>query len=446
MEKNKILIVEDDELMQEMLCTVLEKNGYDLTLTKDGEEGWNTFREKDFDLVLLDYKLPKTEGFSLLHKIKELSPEVIVIVMTSFSSVECAVKAIKMGAYDYISKPFHTEKLLIQVQRSLELQKLIQENMLLRKELKQRYTTGNMIGKSKTMLRVFDLIETISPEKCAILIEGESGTGKEMVAEMIHHLSTAKDKPFVKVSCATLTETLLESELFGHEKGAFTGALKTRKGRFELAQNGTIFLDDIDDLTLTGQTKLLRILQEKEYERVGGTETIQTNVRVIAASKTDLSQAVQKGMFREDLFYRLNVVPIILPPLRDRKDDVPLLLQYFLNKFNLQMKKKIVITPEALQLLLQYDFPGNVRELENLTERLVAVSHKDKIHTYNLPKHLQKPKQQNLGKLKESVKKAERESIIQTLKATNWKKKEAATILGITPKTLWEKINKYNIS
>ncbi len=446
MENSKILIVEDDELMQEMLCNVLERNGYDVILTKDGEEGWKLFQEKYFDLVLLDYKLPKMNGVELLQKIKESSSEVIAIMMTSFGSIERAVEAIKIGAYDYISKPFHTEKLLIKIKRSLELKKLKQENIFLRKELKQRYSTGNMIGNSKIMLRVFDLIETISPEKSTVLIEGESGTGKEMVAEMIHHLSTGKDKPFIKVSCAVFTETLLESELFGHEKGAFTGALKTKKGRFELARNGTIFLDDIDDLNLSGQTKLLRVLQEKEFERVGGTETIKTNVRVIAATKTNLLQAVKLGKFREDLYYRLNVVPIILPPLRKRKDDIPLLIQHFLNKFNLQMKKNIEITSEAIQLLLEYDFPGNIRELENLIERLVAMSQKDKIHTYDLPEQLQKSKEQNLGILKDIVHKIERESIIETLKATNWKKKETAKILGITTKTLWEKIKKYNIS
>jgi len=332
MDRQKILLVEDDELMQEMLCNFFKKKGYEVILAGDGEEGWEEFKKNDCNLVLLDYKLPKMNGIRLLQKIKELTPEMIVIIMTAYGTIERAVNAMKMGAFDYITKPFHTEELIILVQRSLELQQLKQENVLLRKELKQRYSLGNIIGKSKTMQRVFELIETISREKATVLIRGESGTGKEMVAETIHHLSLRKDKPLIKVSCGTLSETLLESEMFGHEKGAFTGALKMKKGRFELAQNGTIFLDDIDDLCLKVQMKLLRILQEKEFERVGGTKTIKLDVRVIAATKIDLGQAVRQGEFREDLYYRLNVVPIVLPPLRERKDDIPHLLKYYLNR------------------------------------------------------------------------------------------------------------------
>ncbi len=445
MEKHKILIVEDDDLMQGMLKDSLNNSGYEVTLASDGLEGLRKFQKSDYDLVLLDIKLPKMNGIKLLQKIKEISPETIVIIMTAFGTVETAVQAMKIGAYDYITKPFLSDELILIMQKGLELQKLKRENILLRKELKHEFSLGNIIGKSKVMQEVYQLIEIIAPSRCTVLIQGESGTGKELVAEAIHHLSAQKDKPLIKVSCGALPETLLESELFGHERGAFTNACKLKKGRFELAHQSTIFLDDVDDMSSVVQMRLLRVLQEREFERVGGTETIKVNLRIIAASKADLFTLVKEGKFREDLYYRLNVVPIILPPLHARKRDIPLLVNHFLNNYNIQLNKNVEISTEALQRMMNYNWPGNIRELENLIERLVTISVKDKIINQDLPEYLRIKKKWSSNKIKIVVQEVEKEHIIKILEQTNWKKNETAEILGITTKSLWEKMKKYNI-
>ena len=445
MEKHKILIVEDDDLMQGMLKDSLNNSGYEVTLASDGLEGLRKFQKSDYDLVLLDIKLPKMNGIKLLQKIKEISPETIVIIMTAFGTVETAVQAMKIGAYDYITKPFLSDELILIMQKGLELQKLKRENILLRKELKHEFSLGNIIGKSKVMQEVYQLIEIIAPSRCTVLIQGESGTGKELVAEAIHHLSAQKDKPLIKVSCGALPETLLESELFGHERGAFTNAFKLKKGRFELAHQSTIFLDDVDDMSSVVQMRLLRVLQEREFERVGGTETIKVNLRIIAASKADLFTLVKEGKFREDLYYRLNVVPIILPPLHARKRDIPLLVNHFLNNYNIQLNKNVEISTEALQRMMNYNWPGNIRELENLIERLVTISVKDKIINQDLPEYLRIKKKWSSNKIKIVVQEVEKEHIIKILEQTNWKKNETAEILGITTKSLWEKMKKYNI-
>lgn len=445
MEKHKILIVEDDDLMQGMLKDSLNNSGYEVTLASDGLEGLRNFQKSDYDLVLLDIKLPKMHGIKLLQKIKEISQETIVIIMTAFGTVETAVKAMKIGAYDYITKPFLSDELILIMQKGFELQKLKRENILLRKELKHEFSLGNIIGKSKVMQEVYQLIEIIAPSRCTVLIQGESGTGKELVAEAIHHLSVQKDKPLIKVSCGALPVTLLESELFGHERGAFTNAFKLKKGRFELAHQSTIFLDDVDDMNPVVQMRLLRVLQKREFERVGGTETIKVNVRIIAASKANLFTLVQKGIFREDLYYRLNVVPIILPPLHARKGDISLLVNHFLNNYNIQLNKNVEISTEALQRMLYYNWPGNIRELENLIERLVTTSVKDKITAKDLPEYLRIKKKWSSNKIKMVVQEVEKEHILKILEQTNWKKKETAEILGITPKSLWEKMKKYNI-
>lgn len=445
MEKHKILIVEDDDLMQGMLKDSLNNSGYEVTLASDGMEGLSNFQKSDYDLVLLDIKLPKMNGIKLLQKIKEISQETIVIIMTAFGTVETAVKAMKIGAYDYITKPFLSDELILIMQKGLELQKLKRENILLRKELKHEFSLVNIIGKSKVMQEVYQLIEIIAPSRCTVLIQGESGTGKELVAEAIHHLSAQKDKPLIKVSCGALPETLLESELFGHERGAFTNAFKLKKGRFELAHQSTIFLDDVDDMSSVVQMRLLRVLQEREFERVGGTETIKVNLRIIAASKADLFTLVNEGKFREDLYYRLNVVPIILPPLHARKGDIPLLVNHFLNNHNIQLNKNVEISTEALQRMLYYNWPGNIRELENLIERLVTISVKDKITAQDLPEYLRIKKKWSSNKIKMVVQEVEKEHILKILEQTNWKKNETAEILGITTKSLWEKMKKYNI-
>jgi DNA-binding NtrC family response regulator len=445
MEIYRILIVEDDDLMQRMLQDSLTQSGYDLTIASDGMEGLTKFRDSYYDLVLLDIKLPKMDGIKLLQKIKEISPDEIVIIMTAFGSVETAVQAMKMGAYDYITKPFLSNELVLIIQNGLELQKLKKENILLRNELKHKFSLGNIIGKSKEMQEIYQLIETIASSSSTVLIQGESGTGKEIVAEAIHHLSLRKDRPLIKVSCGALPESLLESELFGHEKGSFTNAIKMKKGRFELAHQSTIFLDDVDDMSPMVQMRLLRILQSRELVRVGGTETIKVDLRVIAASKVNLLILVKEGKFREDLYYRLNVVPIILPPLKARICDLPLLVNHFLKKFNKSLNKNVVVATEVLQRMVIYNWPGNIRELENLIERLVTMSTTDNISIGDLPDYLNIKKTYSSNKIKTVVQEVEKEHILKILEQTNWTKKETAEILGITTKSLWEKIKKYNI-
>jgi DNA-binding NtrC family response regulator len=446
MNKFKILIVEDDVLMQRMLKDSLSESGFSVSIASDGRAGLTKFQQTYFDLVLLDIKLPKMNGIDVLKRIKDISDDVIVIMMTAFGAVENAVEAMKAGAYDYITKPFLPEELVLIMQKGLELQQLKCENILLRKELKQRFSLGNLIGKSKAMQDIYLLIEIIAPGKSTVLIQGESGTGKELVAEAIHHLSEQKDRPLIKVSCGALPETLLESELFGHEKGSFTNAVRMKKGRFELANSSTIFLDDVDDMSPLVQMRLLRVLQEREFERVGGTETIKVDLRIITASKVDLLNLVNEGKFRKDLYYRLNVVPIIIPPLNERKADIPYLVNHFLKNMNNQMKKNAEISLEVTQTMMNYNWPGNIRELENLVERLVTLSVSGKINVSDLPEYLRKEKKKSSpDNLKLKIQEVEIEHIRKILEQTSWKKNKTAEILGISTKYLWEKMKRYNI-
>ena len=445
MKPYRILIVEDDDLMQNVLRDALRHDSFQLTFTSDGQEGWTEFQKNIFDLVLLDMKLPKIGGITLLKKMKQTLPEIIIIMMTAFGTVESAVEAMKNGAYDYITKPFLSEELSHLVEKALEFQDLKNENILLKQELDQRYSLGNIVGKSKAIREIYKLIETVAPTSSTVLIQGESGTGKELVAEALHHLSPRKNRPLIKVSCASLHETLLESELFGHEKGAFTDAFRKKVGRFELAHKGSLFLDDIDDMSPVTQVKLLRVLQERTFERVGGTERLDVDVRVIAASKVNLKDAVLNRTFREDLFYRLNVVPISLPPLRERKEDIPMLVRHFQDKISKRMNKKISIETGVIKQLVAYDWPGNIRELENTVERLIALSVTDVIKKEDLTPELTDQPAWKPTELKNIVKQAEKGHIRKVLSLTNGKKKEAAAILGITPKTLWEKIKLYKI-
>ncbi len=446
MQNFDVLIIEDDDLMQSMLVDNFKSEGYNISVADNGLDGFKMFQKSNFDLIILDLKLPKIDGMTVLKKIKDESEEIPIILMTAYGTVETAVEAMKLGAFDYITKPFLADELGRIIKKALELRDLKRENKLLKEQLNKRFSLNNIIGKSKVMQEVYNSIENIADLKSTVLIEGESGTGKELIAETIHHLSSRKNKPLIKVSCAGLTETLLESELFGYEKGAFTGALKKREGRFELADNGTLFLDDIDDVNLEVQVKLLRVLQEKEFERVGGTETIKINVRFLAATKKNLKEAVEKGEFREDLYYRLNVIPINIPPLRERKDDIPLLLNHFLEKYNVEMKKNVLIPPEVLQLLISYNWPGNIRELENLIERIVAISSENIVRTNLLPSYIkEKKKKWKVAALKQAAREAEKEHILKTLELTNFNKTEAASVLEITTKTLWQKIKEYEI-
>ena len=370
-----ILLVDDKSSMRKVLKQTLESDQIVILEAEDGEKALETIKSKHVDLVITDIKMPKLDGMTLLKMIKESDNEIVVIIMTAYGTIETAVEAMKLGAYDYITKPFSTEQVKLTVEKAIERQKLLYENKYLREKLNDQYNYKRIVGNSAPMQPVYELIEKVAPTDTAVLIRGDSGTGKELVAHAIHFNSRRKEKPFIKVNCAVLADSLLESELFGHEKGSFTGAAGKRIGRFELANGGSIFLDEIGDISPATQVKLLRVLQEKEFERVGGSESIKADVRVIAATNKNLEEAIKKGTFREDLFFRLNVVPIFVPPLRERKEDVERLASHFLTRYSLEANKKInKIEKKALELMSRYNWPGNVRELENAIQRAVVLA------------------------------------------------------------------------
>lgn len=450
MRKKKILIAEDEEIMRITLKDGLSKEGYHVIAAADGRKGLEQFRQYDFDVVIADLRMPKLDGIQLLKEVKRLSPETAVIVITAYGTIETAVQAMKLGAYDYLTKPLLMEELLMMVEKIFQFQRLQRENLLLHQALEERYQLDHLVGKNKQMREIYRLIETVAQGNSTVLIYGETGTGKELVAQAIHHNSPRKDGPFIKVCCAALPETLLESELFGYEKGAFTGALHGKEGRFEWADGGTLLLDDVDDMKPEIQVKLLRVLEQGEFERIGGTNTISVDVRVIAVSKKNLEQAVT---FREDLYYRLNVVPIYLPPLRERKDDIPLLTHHFVKEYADRAGKRISgVSSEAVALMMEYDWPGNVRELENTIERAIALTDKEEILPEDLPaairgegKEIRTFETGRLRPVKDILKEAEREHIRKVLAATQGRKDKAAKILGISRKTLWEKLKVYEI-
>lgn len=384
--KKKILIVEDDEYVLESIKLLLSKEGYDVATATDGPAAIELFKKRQYDLVITDIKMPQMDGMELLQRLKNESPDISVIMMTAFGSIKNAVEAMKMGACDYITKPISSEEIKLVIQKVFEKQDLITEVRTLRKELEGRHKLDNIIGKNQKMQEIYDLILNVSSTDATVLIMGETGTGKELVARSIHFNGNRKNKPFVAINCSAMSEALLESELFGHERGAFTGAVNQKLGKFELADSGTIFFDEIGDLSPSIQTKLLRVLQEKEFERVGGTQTIKVDVRIIAATNKDLNIATKQGTFREDLFYRINVIPIILPPLRERKEDIPLLSAHFLEKYRTILKKDVrAISQETMNAMISYDWPGNVRELANSIERAVIMARNNIITDINLP-------------------------------------------------------------
>lgn len=385
--KKKILIVEDNEYVLGSIKALLSKEGYDVATATDGSAAIELFKKRQYDLVIADIKMPQMDGMELLQRLKSETPDISVIMMTAFGSIKNAVEAMKMGACDYITKPISSEEIKLVIQKVFEKQDLITEVRTLREELEGRYKLDNIIGKNQKMQELYDLILNVSSTDATVLIMGETGTGKELVARSIHFNSVRKNKPFVTVNCSAMPEALLESELFGHEHGAFTGAVKQKLGRFELANGGTIFFDEMGDLSPSIQTKLLRVLQEKEFERVGGNQTIKVDVRIIAATNKDLSTAIKQGTFREDLFYRINVIPIILPPLRERKEDIPLLAAHFLEKYCTILKKGIrAISNDSMNAMISYNWPGNVRELENIIERAVIMAKNNIITDINLSK------------------------------------------------------------
>ncbi len=456
--KSKILIVDDEKLMRMSLEDKLMKEGYDVTSLSSAVEGLEVLQSASFDAIITDLRLPRMDGVTFLKEVKKISPDTVVVIMTAYGSIENAVTAMKEGAYDYVTKPFSLEELIVKLQKALKHKNTIEENTLLKQQMLSQYGYDNMIGKSDAMKHVFDIIGTVSNRDTTVLIQGESGTGKELTAGAIHYHSSRREGPFVKLNCAALNKEILESELFGHEKGSFTGAIKTRRGRFELADGGTIFLDDVDDIPLEMQVKLLRVLQEREFERVGGEETIPVNVRIICATKKDLKKLAQEGCFREDLYYRLNVVTIHIPPLRERKDDIPLLAAYFIRKYAAQQRVSVnSISQEALQLLLSYNWPGNIRELENVIEHAVTFCASGIIIPKNFPHNLM-GREDSHGifsielstidsiDLQETLGEAERKLLLWAYQKTNGNQVRMSEILRIPRTTLQNKLVKYNIS
>lgn len=444
MEKPPILIVEDDPRVGESLRLLLEKRGYPILLASNGKEALHLFRQDMVDLVITDLVMPKMDGMALLEALKKLRPETEVIVISAQGTIEKAVQAIKMGAFDFIEKPINPKVIALVVERALEKQTLVLQNRDLRSQLEDRFRFKNIVGKSEKMVKVFELIHHIAPYDSSVLVIGESGTGKELIANAIHYNSPRGPMPFIKVSCASLSEGIIESELFGHEKGAFTGAITSRKGRFELAHGGTLFLDEVEDIPASTQIKLLRVLQEGEFERVGGNKTIKVDIRIIAASNRDLQEEVEKGAFREDLYYRLNVVNIKLPPLRERKEDIPFLVHFFMEKYNQKYQIKVKgISQRAMNLFVNYQWKGNVRELENTIESILVVNSPEVIDLPHLPREIRDYQESpevvpiRIGTPLEEV---EKEVLLQTLRLTKGNKRKAAQLLGINVRTIHRKL------
>lgn len=448
-EEIQILVVDDEVEMRHLLGKVLAKEGYSVETSPGGANALKKLGNTPCDIVVTDLRMLEMDGIEVLRAIKRARPETTVILMTAFGSIDSAVQAMKEGAYHYITKPFKMEELLILLRRALEERQLRQEVRSLRQEVRSRYQLSHIVGKGQAMQEVFELIRKVSGSKSTVLLRGESGTGKELVAGAIHDNSPRKDRPFIAVNCSALPEALLESELFGHVKGAFTGAVACKKGLFEEAQSGTIFLDEICDISVAVQAKLLRAIQEGEIKPVGGVKSIQVDSRLIAATNQNLEEAIRRGKFREDLFYRLNVVSITLPPLRERPEDIPLLVYHFLKKYARQVQREILgIDPEALDLLLDYPWPGNVRELENAIERAIVLGQNPRILAADLPPSVTAEK---IGLLKRALKEEvtlaelEREYIDQVLKKTKGHRSLAAKILGIDRRTLYRKGKKYDL-
>jgi two-component system response regulator PilR (NtrC family) len=456
--KDKLLVADDEQSMREFLDIMLKKEGYKVSLASNGEEVLKLAERDIFDLILMDIRMPKLDGIAVLKKIKALSPETIVIMITAYASTDTAIRAMKEGAYDYVTKPFKVDEIKLIIRNALEKKNLQKENILLKQVVRDRYHFDNILGQSPKMLALYDLLEKVGPTKTNILIAGESGTGKELVAKAIHYNSPRKDKPFVTLNCGAIPELLIESELFGHMRGAFTDAIATKKGLFEMADEGTIFLDEISELPLLMQVKLLRVLQDKEFKRVGGTEDIRVDVRIMSATNKDLEEAVTEKRFREDLFYRLNVIQIKLPPLRDRREDISLLTMHFLKKYSEELNKHITgISPETLRILLNYDYPGNVRELQNIIERGVALESTQELTPQNLSSYLDQQPSLKKGSidldipnegldLEKVVEELERNLLLKALDRTKGIKKKAAELLHINFRSMRYRLEKYGLN
>jgi len=458
MNNGKILVADDNELNKETLTEILIDEGYDVKAVNDGREGIEAFLEDKYDLVITDLKMPNVDGLEFLKYIKDANKDNIVIMITGHGTVNAAVSAMKMGAFDFISKPIKDDLVKLSVSRAMNFAKLRDENVSLKEHLKERQDFDKIIGYSDCMKKVFDTIDKVSNSDSTVLITGESGTGKELVARAIHFKSDRKNSPMIPVNCGAIPEELLESELFGHEKGAFTGAIRNRMGRFELAQGGTIFLDEIGDMSPSLQVKVLRVIQEKQFERIGGVKTITADVRIIAATNQDLETAVAEKKFREDLFYRINVIPINLPSLRERGSDILILANHFLSTFN-KLKKKNVerISPDAVNYLMRYNWPGNVRELQNLIEMLVVMKEEGDICIDDLPAKIRNAQGEGTSStpvvfseegidFNDHVSRLEKELLLKALKMSGGVKNRAAKLLNLNRTTLVEKLKRLNIS
>lgn len=454
----KILVIDDNISEAKLIADILKGNGYEAVFAPDGESGIRELANQRYDLVLTDLMMPDTDGMGVLEHVVGKYPRTKCIILTGYATIKSSVEAIKKGAFDYITKPIASTELILAVEKAVKFMTLEEENIRLRRELKKRYSHTNIIGASKAMQNIFDLIEKVADTDVTVLIQGQSGTGKELIARAIHYESCRSDKPLVVINCGAIPEALLESELFGHEKGAFTGAHKSRVGRFEMANGGTIFLDEVGEMSPALQVKLLRVLQEQQFERVGGTKTIHVDVRIIAATNKNLMAAINNNTFREDLYYRLNVILIKAPPLKQRRSDIPLLINYFLKKFQKKDKETITgFSPDAMNVMLEFVWPGNVRELENVIRQLVVLCENPIVEFEDLPEHIQQTEisvtrseaapflEEGLS-LDNAVKVYERKLIIEAMEKSNGIKAKAAKLLNIKRTTLVEKMKKQDFS
>lgn len=446
--KFNILIIDDEKNIREGLGAALEMDGYTVFLAADGKQGLEILERGDIDLVITDLKMPEVSGEEILAKVTGETPGIPVIVLTGHGTIDSAVDAMRKGAYDFLTKPVNLDRLSLLVKRALERREISLQNSVYRKEIEGKTTFENMIGKSHEIQKVFDLVKKVAPSKASVLITGESGVGKEMIANALHNLSPRKDKPFIKVHCAALSDSLLESELFGHEKGAFTGAIAMKRGRFELAHEGTIFLDEIGEISQNVQVKLLRVIQERKFERVGGEETLDVDVRIIAATNRNLEEEIKKGNFREDLYYRLNVVNINVPPLRERKDDIPIMVNNFIRKFSKENNKNITtVDTKAKNALYSYDWPGNIRELRNCIEGAVVIAEGSTLRLEDLPPAVRKSQENSSISIPAGTDMDTAEKIIirETLLFCQGNKSKTAQVLGIGRKTLHRKLLEMNL-
>jgi len=443
----KILIVDDEVSQTKLLGGFLTKKGFTTTTTNDPSEALTLIRSQEFDVMIADYRMPVMNGLELIKRVRDIDPAVAIVMASAYGSIETAVDVIKSGANDYVTKPVDLKELLLMIDRNIDKKRLIVENQQLKEILQERFRFDNIIGNSSALAEVMSMVQRVARSSATVLIRGESGTGKELIAKALHFASERKDSPFIKVNCAALPETLLESELFGHVKGSFTGAISDRKGKFEEAHKGTIFLDEIGDISLTTQTKLLRVLQEKEFERVGSNQTVKVEVRILAATNRNLEEAVEAKLMREDLFYRLSVVPIYIPPLRNRRGDIMPLMDYFVEKYAKENGRDIQgITQEAQSVLVKYDYPGNIRELENIVERAIVISRDDVITLKDLPltvtnQHAQETPQEPAPFLElMTLEAAEKQLIELALQKHDGVQTRAAKELGISERALRYKI------